>query len=170
MINWVHETIVGFTFILPALFANTVPVFIGGIGPIDFNKKFIDGRPIFGKNKTIGGYISATLAGGAIGIAIFLYFSNFFVNYPLWLGFLQGFGAMFGDSTGSFIKRRINLKPGGPLPLVDQIGFVIFAFIFCIPFVGLNWLWLSITSLGTILLHVIANTFAYKMGWKDVWW
>ena len=29
---------------------------------------------------------------------------------------------MFGDSLGSFVKRRMRVKPGETLPIIDQIG------------------------------------------------
>lgn len=155
---------------MPAMFANTVPVYINGIGAIDRGKMFYDGKPILGKNKTIGGLLSATISGGMLGIATFFFFPEISGNYPIWIGFIQGFGAMAGDAAGSFMKRRIALRPGGAFPVMDQVGFVAFAFLFCWPFANFPVEWPLILIPATMLLHLFANTFAYKMGWKDVWW
>ncbi len=155
---------------MPAFFANAVPVFIGGFGRIDGGLNFFDGKPLLGKNKTIGGLLSAVISGGMAGIALYYFFPNIWGSFPIWLGFLEGFGAMIGDAFGSFLKRRINLKPGGPFPIMDQIGFIVFSFLVVWPFVGINWLWFGLVTLAALVLHVAANIFAYKMGWKDVWW
>ncbi len=170
MADLITEAVYGFIFMMPAFLANAVPVFIGGFGPIDRGMKFFDGRPLLGKNKTIGGLFSAIIAGGMVGIAIYFFFPKVMGDYPIWIGFLEGFGAMVGDSFGSFLKRRINLKPGGPFPPFDQIGFVLFAFLIVSPVTGLNWVWLGLVCGIALFIHLIANIFAYKMGWKDVWW
>ena len=42
-------------------------------------------------------------------------------------------GALLGDLTGAFIKRRLGIQPGGLLPIVDQIDFVVGAVVFSLP-------------------------------------
>lgn len=170
MVDYFTELVYGFIFMMPAFWANAVPVFVGGLGPIDRGILFFDGKPLLGKNKTIGGLLAAIIAGGMAGIALFFFFPQVWSSFPFWIGFLQGFGAMLGDAFGSFLKRRINLKPGGPFPIMDQIGFVVFAFLVVIPFAGFNWLWFVLVSFTALVLHLVANIFAYKMGWKSVWW
>ncbi len=51
--------------IFPAYCANAAPVLAGGGLPMDFDKNFMDGRRIFGKNKTFRGFFF----GLAIGVA-----------------------------------------------------------------------------------------------------
>ena len=108
---------------LPAYFANMAPVIAKKINflkvPLDFGKK-ISNKPIFGKNKTFRGLVFGVLF--AVIIAYIQYiFDNYgiFMDLPLtdysnWLllGFLMGFGAIFGDLVKSFIKRRLNYDPG----------------------------------------------------------
>jgi hypothetical protein len=43
-----------------------VPVVAGGGYPIDFGRKFFDGKPIFGKNKTLRGFFSGLIIGTMI--------------------------------------------------------------------------------------------------------
>ncbi|MEM3668874.1 MAG: CDP-archaeol synthase, partial [Candidatus Bathyarchaeia archaeon] len=43
-----HLIIEALKFIFPAYCANAVPVITGGGLPIDLDKKFFDGKPIFG--------------------------------------------------------------------------------------------------------------------------
>ncbi|MGC8850410.1 MAG: CDP-archaeol synthase, partial [Candidatus Bathyarchaeia archaeon] len=50
-------------FILPVYVSNASPVILGGGAPLDFGKKFIDGRPIFGPNKTFRGFTGGVFAG-----------------------------------------------------------------------------------------------------------
>jgi CDP-2,3-bis-(O-geranylgeranyl)-sn-glycerol synthase len=159
-----------FIFMIPAMFANTVPVYINGLGAIDRGKLFYDGRPILGKNKTVGGLLSATLAGGLAGISTFFFFPTISGQFPIWIGFIMGFAAMVGDASGSFVKRRVNLRPGGPFPIMDQIGFIAFAFIFCYPFARYPLEWPLVLIPSMLFLHIFANYFAFKMGWKEVWW
>lgn len=170
MENYATQFLYGLAFIVPALFANAVPVFIGGLGAIDRGKLFFDGKPILGKNKTIGGLLSATVAGGMAGIAIYYFFPDIMQVFPIWIGFIEGFAAMLGDATGSFIKRRINLKPGGPFPIMDQIGFVFFAFLLVYPFAPYPLIWAYMVVPATLVIHLLANTVAYLFGWKKVWW
>ena len=160
----------GLIFILPAYFANTVPVYINGIGRLDGGLNFFDGKPLLGANKSIGGLISATLAGGLLGISSFYFFHQIMGDYPIWIGFVQGFGAMVGDAVGSFIKRRFTFKPGQAFPVMDQIGFVIFAYMLVYIFHSIPIEWPLLILPATMILHLFANSVAYKMGWKDVWW
>jgi len=87
------------------------------------------------------------------------------------------FGAMLGDSFGSFIKRRLGIESGGRAFLLDQLTFVLVAWL-------LLWLfypaWFMAhfgkpVSVSTILvitpiIHRIVNIIGYKMGKKDVPW
>ena len=83
----------------------------------------------------------------------------------------MGFGTILGDALGSFIKRRINLQPGGPFPVMDQLGFVLMAYLL-VWLAGISfplwylWYVLPITLFG----HLGANYLAYLVGWKEVWW
>ena len=160
----------GLIFILPAYFANMMPVYINGIARMDAGFDFFDSRPLFGKNKTIGGLFSATLSGGMMGIAMHFYFPEVLGGFPVWIGFIQGIAVIIGDTIGSFVKRRLNVLPGGPFPIVDQIGFVIASYLLCMLFIPIPLIWPLIFIPLTLILHIGSNYVAYKFGWKKVWW
>ena len=152
-------------FIFPAYCANAIPVLAGGGTPIDFGKTFSDGRPIFGKNKTFRGFFAGLLVGSAVGILESILF-----NYHMSFGFLLSLGALFGDLAGAFIKRRLNIAPGELLPIVDQIDFILGAFLFALP---LQILYLELIVVALVLtppIHLLTNFGAYKFGLKSNPW
>ncbi len=154
-------------FILPAYCANAIPVVTAGGYPLDFGKKFLDGKPIFGKNKTFRGFFFGLATGTLVGLAESIVF-----EYSLLFGFLLSLGALFGDLCGAFVKRRLKLAPGDKLPIVDQIDFVLGALLFSLP-VSLHFLSreLVLTVLViTLPLHLLTNFVAYKLGLKDNPW
>lgn len=176
--TWIISLVSGFLFLSPAFFANTAATFVSGLGPIDRGKLY-KGKPILGKNKTIGGLLGGIIGGGMIGMAIILFFPDIFVDvssrtsiidYKWYFGFVLGFAAMMGDAAGSFVKRRIDLKPGGPFPIMDQIGFVVFGFLIISIFLTYPLNWVYLVTPAALVIHFVANVFAYIMGWKDVWW
>ncbi len=146
--------------ILPAYVANGTPLIVGGGTPIDFGKKFFDGKPIFGKGKTIRGFVLGVVAGTIMG----------FIEGGLLLGFLLSIGALVGDLTGSFLKRRMGIKRGQHAWGMDQLGFVVGA----IAFAAL----LSLPSVSVIItililtpaIHISTNYCAYKLKLKKVPW
>ena len=107
--------------------------------PIDFGKT-LNGREIFGKNKTWRGLVVGVVTGVLVaGIQAFLFFKiDFFknntlidygqVNFVL-LGALMGLGALSGDLIESFIKRRLNKPSGKPWFPWDQVDWIIGAMI-----------------------------------------
>jgi CDP-2,3-bis-(O-geranylgeranyl)-sn-glycerol synthase len=163
-----------FWYILPAYVANGSAVLFKGKTPLDGNVRFIDGRRLLGKGKTIKGFVFAVLCGTFVG-AILGYVEGSVVTRAVF-AFVISLFAMTGDSVGSFIKRRFDVKPGAAAPFLDQWDFVLFAF-------AGHWLlqpWLqiafpTITQLLAILvmtafLHVTTNYVAYKLGLKPVPW
>ena len=149
-------------FIFPAYCANAIPVIVGGGLSIDLGKTLPDRRPIFGKNKTYRGFF----AGLAIGTIVGLVETKLF-GYPLLFGFMVSLGALFGDLTGAFIKRRLNIPSGGLLPVVDQIGFVIGAILLSILFsMAPSWELIVTVLLLTLPIHLVTNYVAYKLKLK----
>ena len=161
-------------FFLPAYFANMAPVLVRKI-------KFCD-KPIWekklGKNKTWRGLIAGTLTGGLVffiqKIIYNLSFTSFslinYSNFSLALGFLLGFGALIGDSTKSYYKRKAEIPAGKPWPVFDQLDFVIGGitasfFIFVPPAEVL-----LVLLLLSPALHVIVNLIAYYLGIREVKW
>jgi CDP-2,3-bis-(O-geranylgeranyl)-sn-glycerol synthase len=153
--------------IFPAYCANGAPVIVGGGLPLDFGKNFVDRRRVFGKNKTFRGFIFGLTVGFLVGVIEVLVF-----GYPIFFAVLSPLGALLGDLTGAFLKRRLNIEPGGLLPIVDQVDFVVGAILFTLP--------LRIASLSaevaiamlivTPPIHLLTNFGAYKLKLKSNPW
>jgi len=156
-----------FEFIFPAYSANASPVLAGGGLPLDLGRTFIDGKPIFGKNKTFMGFFVGLIVGTSVGLAEAILF-----GYPLILGFLLALGALMGDLAGAFTKRRLGLAPGALLPVVDQIDFAVGALVFSLPvsLQFLTWQLFAAVLIITPPIHVLTNFAAYKFGLKSNPW
>jgi len=154
-------------FIFPAYCANAIPVVTGGGLPLDFGKKFFDGKPIFGKNKTFQGFFSGLAVGITVGFAESLFF-----EYHIFFGLFLSLGALLGDLAGAFIKRRFGLAPGDLLPVVDQVDFIIGAILFSLPIClpALSWERVVAVLIITPPIHLLTNFAAYKLGLKNNPW
>ena len=153
-------------FIFPAYCANAMPVLAGGGLPIDLGKTFFDGRPIFGKNKTYRGFFAGLAIGTIVGFCETAVF-----NYPIIFGFVVSFGALVGDLTGAFFKRRLNIPPGGLLPVVDQVDFIVGALLFSLLLAtDLSWELTVTVLLLTIPIHLLTNYVAFKLKLKSNPW
>lgn len=140
---------------------------------MDFGRNFIDGKRIFGNNKTFRGFFFGWGVGFFVGLIEGLVFG--FNNYPVVLSLLIPLGALLGDLTGAFIKRRLNIAPGGLLPIVDQIDFVVGAVIFAsllslFGWAGLTWELAVTVLLITPPIHLFTNFIAYKLKLKKNPW
>ncbi|MEM4865043.1 MAG: CDP-archaeol synthase, partial [Acidilobaceae archaeon] len=67
MVVTVESYLQAFLFILPAMFANAIPVVFKGTRPIDGGRLFLDGRRILGDGKTWEGLMSGISAGSLVG-------------------------------------------------------------------------------------------------------
>ena len=152
-------------FILPAYVANATPVVLGGGAPIDGGKLFTDGRPIFGAGKTIRGFVAGLVAGSIVGVLQGVVVGQL-CTYAM-LGLLLALGALIGDLLGSFIKRRLDIQRGGAAPVLDQLGFVVFAMIFASPVMLPGWEVILIILLITPPIHIATNFVGYRLGFKS---
>ncbi len=185
MIPWILKEI-GYTIwlLLPPYIANSSAVLTGGKTPIDFGKKFIDGKRIFGDGKTWRGLFGGACIAGLVsliqwgigkvtGIGPYL---NVPFYFSWFMGFCFGIFALIGDLIESFFKRRANIPRGAPLPLADQLDFLLAFYLFAfLAFRGWfveNFPWDRIL-IGVILtpaLHYAFNYLGYLMGKKEVPW
>ena len=176
---------------LPAYAANPAAQLCGGGLPIDFGKKWRDGQPILGEGKTwrglVGGLIGGVFVGG-IQIAIAAAVDNparvptfspslgpaspasFLVVFTLALG------ALIGDASKSFVKRRMHRPRGANLPIVDQYDFVFGAWLLAL-LVLPAWFLANFTVevivvviLITFFLHRGVSVLGYRMGLKAEPW
>ena len=160
-------------FIFPAYCANAAPVIFGGGKPMDFGKKFFDGKPFLGAHKTFRGFLAGIIVGTLVGLVqtllyeqvLFEYGSQF--QYSILLGLLLSLGALTGDLVESFIKRRLNRSPGSSLPVADQLDFILGAFLFSIPVSPPSLLAALIILLVTIPIHLLTNLGAALLNMKN---
>ena len=174
-------------FMLPAYVSNLSGLAFGGGKPIDGGKNYKDGRRLIGNGVTWKGFMNGTILGTCVGVVLGIigtYFGDLSaltggvidlhvygsVLGGLILGFLMAFGALFGDLVGSFIKRRMGLQSGQPAPFMDLLDFVLGALVFALLMVRISWSLFVIIVLLSLILHLGANTIAYLLGIKDVWY
>ena len=155
-------------FVFPAYCANATPVLAGGGTKMDFGRNFIDGKRIFGDNKTFRGFFFGWGVGILVGLVEGSVFG--FQNYTILFSLLIPLGALIGDLIGAFLKRRLGIKPGGLLPIVDQVDFVVGAIIFSIPLAIITWELAVTVLLITPPIHLFTNFVAYKMKLKKNPW
>jgi len=172
--------------------------------PIDGGRCLKDGYRILGDGKTWQGLIGGTFAGGVWGVVLHALASGNHdsgsrpfvdllagVDASSWfwlgnewgaafiIGLILGFGCLFGDSAGSFIKRRRGLKREGEISseslILDTMPFAISTFVF-------GQLLLTDTLVGsaqvrpamvmllllTPLIHRGVNKLGYRLKLKDV--
>ena len=153
---------------LPAMVANGVPVILKGKRPIDMGKNWFDGRRILGDGKTWEGLVAGVTAGLVVGALEWVLIDE--RSYILY-GLVGGLGAMMGDILGSFIKRRMGIPRGEPLPIIDQLDFY-FGATLLLYLVGVEMSIMIVTVLAIIIyfLHRITNHVAYRLGLKRVPW
>lgn len=152
-------------FIFPAYCANAAPVLAGGGVKMDFGKNFSDGKRIFGNNKTFRGFFFGLAIGVLVGLM-----ECYTFGFPLLFCILPPLGALLGDLAGAFFKRRLGIAPGGLLPVVDQIDFVIGAIVFSLPLAMVSWELAVTVLLITPPIHLSTNFVAYKLKLKRNPW
>jgi CDP-2,3-bis-(O-geranylgeranyl)-sn-glycerol synthase len=132
-----------FWIVIPIYVANASAVIVGGGTPIDFGKKWRDGRRILGNGKTWRGLFSGTFLGMTAGFCLVIgakYLNAYgysylgltdFEGFPIMILILFSlcFGALFGDIVESFFKRRIGKDRGQDWIPYDQLDFLVGALV-----------------------------------------
>lgn len=80
--------------------------------PIDGGAVLADHERVLGEHKTWGGLIVGAVACGAAALLL---------QRTFLLGVAFGTLSLAGDCGSSFIKRRLRLRPGADVPLLDQL-------------------------------------------------
>jgi CDP-2,3-bis-(O-geranylgeranyl)-sn-glycerol synthase len=176
-----------FWIVIPIYVANASAVIVGGGIPIDFGKKWKDGRRILGDGKTWKGLFAGAFLGitAGFGLAVaasylsesdysFLGLTNF-EGFPLMILLLFSlcFGALLGDIIESFFKRRVGRDRGQDWIPFDQLDFIVGALIFSflmsellfiLGFTTTSWFFVHITIwhilvllIVTPFIHITAN-------------
>lgn len=162
-----NDLLVAVYIAIPTYVANSTPVLLGGGAPIDRGRSFVDGRRILGTNKTVRGFASGFLFGAVAAFAE----AGLFANYALLpVGIVASLGALLGDLFGAFLKRRLDIAPGSPLPIVDQLDFILGAILLTSPLLPLTLGTVLILVVATVPIHLFANAIAYMLGLKSRFW
>ncbi len=147
-----------FWFLVPAYVANSSAVVLGGGTPMDFGKKWRDGREVFGDHKTWRGFLGAVGSGVFWGLVQNLLSPGSF-PWPVLVALPAG--AMTGDLIKSFFKRRIDIAPGKTFPVADQFDFLLGAWLFA-------WLadpaWFTLIFLPPTVVAALVLTPALHVG------
>ena len=179
-------------FMLPAYLANASALTFGGGTPLDLGRSMNDGRRILGDGVTWKGTIIGILIGMAVGLVQGAISGNIvhdllIIGDPgianlvqgtitsnavqgILLGLVLGSGAVIGDACGSFIKRRFKVERGRPVPLMDQLDFVVGALVFASLVVMIPLSLIIIILVISVFLHLGTNMIAYLLGLKNVWY
>jgi CDP-2,3-bis-(O-geranylgeranyl)-sn-glycerol synthase len=173
----IYEIAFALWFILPAYAANGFPVVFGGGLPIDTGRKFFDGRPVFGSHKTFRGFLAGFVAGVLVSAVQTIVLQSEFASdfaqllpfqFNALIGSMIALGALAGDLVHSFVKRRMGKVEGAPLPLADQLDFVVGAILFSVLASGSFPPLLTIVLIFviTVPMHLLTNLIAYVLGVK----
>ena len=163
----------------PAYLANTIAVLTGGKYPVDQGKLHSDGNRILGDGKTWSGLIGGTIGGMIMGYGLIILTHEYiWDSLNISILFLLSFGALFGDITASFYKRRQNLQRGEKFALLDMYDFIFMSLLLSFIFQRdwlLSWIldgWVPLFTILVLtpLLHRSVNIFGYKIGIKNEPW
>ena len=132
---------------------------------MDFGKNFLDGKRMCGNNKTLRGFFFGLAVGVAVGLVEWVLF-----DYPLLFSLLSPLGALLGDLAAAFLKRRLGIAPGGLLPIIDQVDFVVGALLFSLPLAMIYWELAAAVIIITPPIHLLTNFLAYKLKLKENPW
>jgi CDP-diglyceride synthetase len=126
--------------------------------PFDANATFVDGRPLFGRSKTIRGVVLGALA-ATFGAPL--------VGLEWQLGVVVGGLAMVGDLVSSFVKRRLDLPPSNRASGLDQVPEALFPLLGCRDLLSLT---LADIGAGVALFFigdVVASRLLYRAHLRD---
>jgi len=126
--------------------------------PLDGGIEFVDGRPLFGRSKTIRGVVLAvlvTMAGAPL------------IGLEWVVGFLVGSLAMVGDLISSFLKRRMALPPSSRASGLDQVPEALFPLLVCRNLLSLTILDIGATAALFFIGEVLFSRVLYAVRLRD---
>jgi len=154
----------GFRLLLLLAVANAAPIVAARLlgarwrAPLDGGLRFVDGRPLFGRSKTVRGVIAAivatALAAPALGIA------------PQ-IGAILGATAMAGDALSSFVKRRLGIPSSGRATGIDQVPESLLPLLAVRAPLELSWLQVAAVTTLFVALEIPVARLLHRFGLRD---
>jgi CDP-2,3-bis-(O-geranylgeranyl)-sn-glycerol synthase len=126
--------------------------------PLDGNLKFADGRPLFGRSKTLRGVVLAILVTTAGAPLIGLGWRT---------GLVIASSAMAGDLVSSFVKRRLDLPSSSRASGLDQIPESLFPLLACSLFLALTAADIAICVVMFFIGEVVLSRVLYAWRLRD---
>lgn len=157
---------------IPMYMANSFAMLLGGGNiRLDLGRNYSDGRPVFGKGKTLRGAVLGFLVGFLASAAVYYLlpdYTSILVQNYLFFGLLASSGAILGDVVASFFKRRLGFESGKEVILLDQLDFIIGAIVLGMIVYVPSLLEIAVFIVITLIAHRIANIIAYLWKLKKV--
>lgn len=122
--------------------------------PVDFGRRFVDGRPLFGNSKTWRGLFAAIILSTLVGLLL---------GFPFYIGALFGFYVMLGDLIASFIKRRCGIEPSGQALGLDQIPESLLPLLLLKSSLELSWSDIVIAVALFVILELLLSRLLYHL-------
>jgi CDP-2,3-bis-(O-geranylgeranyl)-sn-glycerol synthase len=123
--------------------------------PVDFGKKFLDQKPLFGPAKTWRGIAISVFTTGLVAAAL---------GYGYTVGIWLACFAMLGDLLSSFIKRRLGLMSSSRALFIDQIPESLLPALFLMTVFDLNLAGVILLVSCFIILEIILSKLLYRIG------
>lgn len=126
--------------------------------PVDANRRFADGKRLFGPSKTVRGVILAVLATTAGAVLL---------GFDWRIGVLLGSAAMAGDLFSSFVKRRCNMATSSMALGLDQVPESLFPLIACREWLSLGLVDIAVTVALFFAGEIVLSRFFFALGLRD---
>lgn len=126
--------------------------------PVDFGRRFLDARPLFGRSKTWRG-LCLSLAATALLAPL--------LGHSWALGLAFAACSMAGDLLTSFIKRRLNIPPSGRFLGLDQIPEAALPLLVLRQPLGLDLVDVAALTLAFLVGSLLLSRVMYRLGIRD---
>jgi CDP-diglyceride synthetase len=126
--------------------------------PLDDGVEFVDGKPLFGKSKTVRGILVSILLSAMAAPLL---------GFGWKIGVVVGSAAMAGDLFSSFVKRRLNLAPSSRATGLDQIPESLFPLLACRGALSLSVVDIAMGTAIFFVGEVVLSLLLYKAHIRD---
>ncbi len=123
--------------------------------PLDGGLCLGDGRPLFGRSKTVRGLAAAVAATALVAAPL---------GFSWHTGALFGAAAMLGDLFSSFLKRRLGIPSSGQAAGLDQIPESLFPLLACYRLLDLSPLGVVVVVVLFTAGQVVISPLMYRLG------